>query len=445
MTGTVYKRYLLSVLLVIYAFNSVDRAALQLVLQDIKSDFHLTDTQLGLLTGIVFALFYSLMGIRIARWADRGNRVTIISVCTALWSALVALCALAGNFGQLLLIRVGVAIGEAGCVPPAHSLIADYFTRAERPKAVAIYMLGASVSTVMGFFLAGWLNQFYGWRTMFVVLATPGLGLAVLAWLTLREPRTARLDHPQQATEVIAATPLKEVCVTLWSNRTFRDLLFYLSVASFFDFAILQWRPAFLIRSYGFRTGELGTWFAVIYGAAGMSGTYLGGVWASRYAPNNERRQLKAAAGAICGLALLSALVYLSPGRYLALGLIGLSSISAATSYGPVYGTVQTLVPEHMRATAIALIYLVSNLIGMGLGPLAMGALSDTLRPWAGEESLRYASLLLCPGYLWSAWLLWHASRTVIGDLSAARATHGQSHPFSDVSLKSPEDVSTVR
>src|SRR5258708_18527003 len=132
MKETVYKNYLLTVLLVILAFNYVDRLALGLVLQDIKIDFHLSDTQLGLLSGIAFALFYSVMGIPIARWADRGNRVTIISLTTALWSAAVALCGVAGNFMQLLSIRIGVAVGEAGCMPPAHSLIADHFTRTER-------------------------------------------------------------------------------------------------------------------------------------------------------------------------------------------------------------------------------------------------------------------------------------------------------------------------
>jgi MFS family permease len=349
-----------------------------------------------------------------------------------------------------------VAVGEAGCVPPAHSLMADYFTRAERPKAVATYMLGASLSAIAGFFLAGWLNQFYGWRITFIILALPGLGLAALARLTLKEPRaskgapawaslrtaqTSPLDAPS---EFSPPPTLREVCVTLWTNRTFRALLYFLSVASFFDFAILQWRPTFLIRSYGFETGELGTWFALIYGIASMMGSYLGGAWASRYARNNERRQLKAAACTISGLAFLSALIYIAPGRYFSLALIGLSTLSATTCYGPVYGTIQTLVPERMRATAIALIYLVSNLVGMGLGPLAMGALSDALRPWVGEESLRYGSLLLCPGYFWSAWLLWHASKTVTEDLSAAQANLDRTST-ANAPLSPPNNISTVR
>src|ERR1700675_4252021 len=189
MPRSLYRNYLLAVLLVILIFNSVDRVALGLLLQDIKLDLTLSDTQLGLLTGIAFALFYSLMGIPIARWADRGNRVTIITLTTSLWCAAVALCGLAGSFLELLLIRIAVGVGEAGCVPPAQSLIADYFTRAERPRATAVYMLGVPLSAVIGYFLAGALAVRFGWRMTFVFLGLPGLALAVLAGLTLKEPR----------------------------------------------------------------------------------------------------------------------------------------------------------------------------------------------------------------------------------------------------------------
>jgi len=189
-----YRRYLLAVLLLIQAFNAVDGLTLGIVLQNIKLDLHLTDTQLGFLSGIAFALFYGVMGIPIARWADRGNRITIIATTTALWSVAVSLCGVAANFTQLLLIRVFVAVGEAGCIPPAQSLIADYFPRAERPRAIGIYMLGGSVSVVIGYTLAGWLNQLYGWRATFIMIGLPGVALAALARFTLREPRIARSE-----------------------------------------------------------------------------------------------------------------------------------------------------------------------------------------------------------------------------------------------------------
>jgi MFS family permease len=426
MHNVVYKNYLLILLMIILAFNFTDRMALGIVLQDVKSDLGLSDTQLGFLSGIAFALFYSVMGIPIARWADRGNRVTIIALTTALWSAAVALCGTVGNFAQLLLIRIGVAVGEAGCIPPAHSLIADIFTRAERPRAVGIYTMGAPLSLLVGFFAAGWLNQFYGWRATFMIMGLPGLALAVLAWFTLKEPRRRPLTRDGSALSVTsesAAAPvehpsLKQVCATLWDNRSFRHMLFCYSVSFFFIYGVLQWQPAFFIRSYGLQTGEVGSWFAVAYGLCGLLGNYSGGVLASRYAADNERLQLQAMTLLFALHGVFSGCVYLVPNQYWAFVLLGFAVLSLTLTNGPFLAIVQTLVPTRMRATSVALVYLFANLIGMGLGPLATGALSDAFMSWAGEESLRYALLALCPGFLWCAWYLWRASQTVADDLA---------------------------
>lgn len=423
--GPAYRRYMLGVLLAIGVFNLVDRVALGVLLQSIKADLQLSDTELGFLTGIAFALFYSTMGIPIARWADRGNRVKIITLTTALWSVAVAMCGAAANFAQLLLIRIGVAVGEAGCVPPAHSLIADYFTRAERPRAIARYMLGYPLSAVFGYFLGGWLNEFYGWRVTLVALGLPGLGLAALAWFTLKEPRLMNAGTSTHAERVVippASHPsLKVVCGTLWRIRTFRHLLFSWSVMSFFGWGVTQWKPAFFIRSFGLESGVVGTWFAAIYGVCGLLGLYWGGELGTRRAAHDERLQLKGMAIAFASFGVISAGIYLAQDVYLAFGLLGLSLIGIYTAYGPLFATLQTLVPPHMRAISIAIIYMFANLIGMGLGPLAAGALSDFLRPWAGEESLRYSLLAMCPGYLWAGWHLWAASRTVTRDLEAVR------------------------
>jgi MFS family permease len=432
-----YRNYLLTILSVILAFNSVDRLALGLVLQDIKGDLHLSDTQLGLLSGIAFALFYSVMGIPIARWADRSNRATIIAITTALWSAAVAVCGLAGSFVQLMLIRIGVAVGEAGCVPPAHSLIADYFARAERPRAVALYMQGASLSVVVGYFLAGWLNQFYGLRVMFAVLGLPGIALAVTSWLTVTEPRSRECqagvaravtcELRQEAPAPASSTPqLAAVCTTLWANRTFRHLVLSYSVVYFFGYGILQWQPAFFVRSFGLETGELGSWFTLICGVGGVLGTYCGGEIASRYATNNERLQLTGMAVANVAFGALWALIYGCSNKYVAFALMGLASIMGATASAPLFSIIQTLVPPRMRATSIAIVYLFANLIGMGLGPLAAGALSDALRPLFGDESLRYALLALCPGYLWGGWHLWCASKTITRDLAVVEGDSKQ-------------------
>ena len=428
-----YRQYLLGVLLAILAFNYVDRLALGLLLQDIKTDLHLSDTELGLLSGIAFALFYSVMGLPIARWADRGNRVLIIALTASIWSVMVALCGAATSFGQLLLIRIGVGIGEAGCIPPAHSLIADYFNRAERPRAIARYMLGGPLSSVIGYFVAGWLDQRYGWRWTFVLLGTPGVALAALAWITLKEPRrqlSAGTPHSvwsmrrgAVALDSTAQPSLREVARALSRNRTFCHLLIALSILAFFSLGAAGWQPTFFIRSFKLPSATLGLWLSIIFGFGGMLGIYLGGEWASRRAVRNERRQLGLTALVQGGFGILAAFIYLSSNPYLSFGLLGIATVSAAMSTAPLFATIQTLVPPAMRAMSIAIIFLFSNLIGLGLGPLAVGALSDALKPWAGEEALRYALLCMCPGYLWVTWHLWQASLSVTRDLQEVALT----------------------
>jgi MFS family permease len=432
MTERNYRTYLLAVLLILLTATSTDSLVLGLSLQNIKLDLSVSDTELGLLSGIAFAFFYGVMGIPIGRWADRGDRVRIIAITTAIWAIAVALCGIAGNFLQLVLIRVGVAVGEAGCVPPAHSLIADYFTRAERPRAVAIYMLGWPLSVVLGNLLAGWLIELYGWRMTFMMFGAPGLGLAALAGFTLREPRRSKLrvdaavnaTAPSECKErslSLLAPSLKEVSVALWANRTFRHLLLCFAVGNFFGWGIGQWLPAFFVRSYGLETGKLGTLFAVLWGTGGLLGTYLGGEWASRRAAGDERRQLKAMAVAYCCFAIITAGVYLSYNQYVALGFLACTSVGMYSVSGPMFAAIQTLIPERMRGVSIALVYLFANLIGMGFGPLVVGALSDVLRPFFGQESLRYALLTLCPGFFWSAWHALRASKTVGHDLAQLR------------------------
>lgn len=338
-----------------------------------------------------------------------------------------------------------MAVGESGCIPPAQSLIADYFGRAERPRAVAIFMLGAPLSVVMGYFLAGWLDQFYGWRATFVILGLPGLPLAALVWTTLKDPRSARSPRDAQAatsskrrtipdpSEPDLSLSVRHVVATLWSSRTFRHLLFSTAVVYFFGTGMGQWQPAFLIRSYGFKTGELGTWFAVFYGVGGTLGTYLGGEWASRRAAANERLQLKAMAIIYSVMAIVWATLYSTHNKYVAFTMMGVAAVAVTLTSGPLFATIQTLVPERMRATSIALIYLFSNLIGAGLGPLAVGALSDALHPMYGEESLRYALVAMCPGYLWCGWHLWAASKSVTRDLVALQ--YPRSHHEGDYTV----------
>jgi len=435
--GGRYRRYMLVLLAGIYAFNNVDRAALGLAVQNIKAALQLTDAQLGLLSGIVFALFYSTFGIPLGRWADRGNRIKIISLTAALGGMMIMLCGAARSFGQLMLIRIGVAVGESGCMPPAYSLIADYFGRSERPRATAKYLLGGSVSVFFGYFVAGWLNEFYGWRVMFVVLGCPCLLLSAVAWVTLHEPRSMRHRSADTGSTTVRTPPLAEVSRSLWSNRTYRCVLLTLCLNYLFGTGIGQWQPAYFIRSFGLSTGELGTWLALLYGVGGFAATYLGGYVASKYAPRNERLQLRVMALLNAGFGLISAAAYLSRNPYVALVLVGVAGSGGALQSAPLFATTQTVVPERMRAISVSILFLFANLIGMGLGPLAVGVMSDALRPVAGEESLRYALLAMCPGYLVGCWLLWRAGVTVDGDTQSAvkQTRRGQSENINSKDL----------
>lgn len=408
-----YKNYLLMLLMAILAINYVDRMALGVMLEAIKAELQLTDTELGLLSGIAFAAFYAVMGIPVARLADRANRVTIITITTVLWSVATALCGMATSFIQMLLVRIGVAVGEAGCIPTAHSLIGETFTRAERPRAVARYMLGGPIALSLGYLLVGWLNEWFGWRMTFMLLALPGFVAAALAWRTLQEPRVANRASamPKESEQ----PGFKEVLITLWKSVTFRHLLWCHAVWYFFGFGLLQWQPAFFVRTHGLTTGEIGTWFSVIYGITGVA-VYFGGVLAARYAADKEHLQLRACGWAMVFFAVANPIAYLVSDSKVAMGVLAFAALGHAV-LGPILATVQTLVSPRMRAMSLAIIYLFANLIGLGLGPLAAGALSDALQPAFGTDSLRYALVLLCPGHLWAGWHLWRASKTIGRDL----------------------------
>jgi MFS transporter, Spinster family, sphingosine-1-phosphate transporter len=421
-----YRSYLLAVLMAMLASSFVDRMVLGLVLEDIKTDLDLTDTQLGILNGIAYAVFFSLMGIPMARWADRGNRVLVVSIATAAWSVAVAAFALAGSFLQLLLCRIGTAVGEAGCSPPANSLLPEYFPRGERPRAMARYLLGGPLGIMLGYFAGGWLNQRYGWRMTFLIIAVPGMILAVLAALTLKEPRrlgSAGIVARHSENPRAARANLKTVIMMIAATSSLRQMLLSWLLWCFCSWGMLQWLPTFLVRTHELTTGELGTWLAIVSGGGGLIATWLGGEWASRYAANNERLQLRIAAILLVISAGFYIAALLAPSHYWAMAALAGGVVAQSALGAPIMATAQTLMPAPMRATGLALIIMLPTFVGMGLGPSAVGLLSDTLQPWVGQESLRYALLLVCPGWCWAAWHSWRAGQAVLAEIIAVN--HG--------------------
>lgn len=414
--------YLVTMLATMLTLNGLDNNALGLVLPSIKKALQLTDTELGVLTGIAFSLFYSTVGVQIGRSADRGNRVAILAVTSVLRGVMVMLVGATQSFAQLLIVRVGAAVGEAGCVPAAYSLIGDYFTREERPRAIANFLLGNSLSLMLGYVLAGWLSYHYGWRATFACIGLASVVVAPAVWFTLAEPRRTNSPSANVSVRGEDLAGMLQVIPVLWRNRTFRTLVAVLSLNWFFGIGIAVWLPSFFARSFGLGIERIGLYLSLVYGVGGLIGTYCGGYLASRYAPKNERLQLWTLAGFNAAYGVVSAFIYLSTDSFVSITLLAVAVGIGALQSGPLFAAIQTVTPERVRAVSISVIYLFANLLGAGLGPLAVGALSDVLHPYFGAESLRYALLAMCPGFIAGCLLYWRASRSVAADVEAAMA-----------------------
>ena len=417
-----YRRYALGVLLVVYVFNFVDRSILTILLEDIKRDLGLSDTALGFLTGISFALIYTTAGIPIARWADRGTRRSIIALGLLVWSGMTAMCGLAQNFVQLSLARFGVGLGEAACSPPAHSLISDFFPSERRATALSVYALGIPIGGAIGMFVGGWIAQLLDWRFAFMAVGLPGLALALFVRLYLREPPRGYSDGAPLDSQP-SQLPLGEVLGYLLRLRSFRHLSLAASLHAFYGYGAGAFIVPFMIRVHGFETGELGTWLAGLGLTFGALGTFLGGFLADRLARRDQRWYLWLPALATVLAMPFAALLYLWPEGRMALLFYAPGAALGGMWLGPTFALTQGLARPAMRALAAAVLLFIINLIGMGLGPQATGIVSDLLEPRLGVEAVRYALLIVVLGG--AAWSTLHyllATRRLREDLAARDA-----------------------
>jgi predicted MFS family arabinose efflux permease len=410
-------RFVLGLLFVVYVFNFIDRQILSILVEPIKRDLGVSDTAMGFLTGGAFAVFYTFAGIPIARFADRSVRRTVIAVGCAVWSAMTAASGLARGFGELALARVGVGVGEAACSPPAHSLLADYFPPERRATALSVYASGIHFGTAFGYLAGGWLNAAFDWRTAFMAVGLPGLALAILVRLTVREPARGLSEGGSAGQDV---PPTREVFRFLWALPSFRHLAFASALTAFAGYGVAIWTPAFLMRVHGMSSAEIGTWLGLIAGLGGATGAWLGGVASDRLGARDPRYALWVpAAAALAGLPFaLLLLFWPTPHAALLLGIP--ATVFGAMWLGPVFALTQTLVRIRMRAVASAILLFVVNLIGLGLGPQVVGALNDSLRPSFGDAAVRWslAGVVLSM----SAWASLHfalAARTLARDLEA--------------------------
>ena len=412
--------YALGLLTVVYTFNFVDRQLLSILQESIKADLLLSDQQLGLLTGFAFALFYTVAGIPIARYADRNNRRNVVAIAIALWSFMTAISGLVQNYLQLLLARIGVGVGEAGGSPPAHSMISDIFPPERRASALAFYSMGINFGILFGFLAGGWLNEFFDWRVAFFVVGAPGIVVALFVRYTLREPIRGLMEDRQ---DVATDTPFPEVLNLLWSRLSFRHLAIGGALNAFAGYSSSNWTASFMIRSHDMSTGELGTWLALIMGVGGAIGVFWGSYIAERLAKFDVRwyMWMPTITGMICVPFMIA--TYVVEGAYTALIVSIVPGVLFNVYLGNSLAMTHALVGLRMRAVASAILFFLINLIGMGLGPWGVGLLSDMLSAELGSESLRYAMLYLLPAAMgWSAVHFLLASRTLQKDLETAPA-----------------------
>ena len=403
-----YKIYVVAVLTLVYAFNFIDRQILVILQEPIKAELNLSDTQLGLLTGFAFAIFYVICGIPVARLAESYSRRNIIALAITIWSGMTAVSGMAQNYTQLLMARIGVGIGESGGSPPAHSMISDMYPPQQRATALAFYSSGVNVGVLIGFLLGAWIQAAFGWRMAFLVVGLPGVLVALLLRFTVVEPERGMSENIVDTGEApgIAAT-LK----FLWGKVTFVHLSFACGLQAFTGYGTGTWTPSFFIRSHEMSVAEIGTWMAFVQGGSGIVGTIFGGLLADRLGRNDKRWYLLVPC--IAGLIAMPLMigVYILPNPHQALILKIFPTLLYYTYIGASLAAAHSLVGVRMRALTSAILLFMLNIIGMGLGPLGIGMLSDWLEPTYGIESLRYALIIMgIIAPLWAAFHYWRAS-----------------------------------
>jgi predicted MFS family arabinose efflux permease len=367
---------MLGLLVAAYACSFIDRIVISVVGPALIADLRLTDLQFGLLGGLAFAVFYTAFGLPVARLAEQRSRTAILAVSIGLWSAMTMLCGVAQNYTQLLLFRMGVGIGEAGCTPAAHSLISDRYAPNQRASALGIYFLGVPLGTLLGAVAGGWIGESLGWRLALIAVGAPGLLLALVIWLTLGEPVRGEADGRRQDD---AAPPLRRVIERLVGVPSLRHLLAACTITTLAANGISTFAPAYFVRGFGLRLSEAGLFFGVIMGVAGLVGLLAGGFGSDLAARRDVRWYGWLPAIGVLLSGPFYALAYSRADAWTALPLILLGALFLSIYPGPTFAVAQNLVEPRMRASIAAIVLLMMNLVGQGLGPALMGQASDVL------------------------------------------------------------------
>ena len=402
-------RTTLTLLMLAYTLSMCDRMILSILFPDIKAEFGLTDTQLGFLGGISFALFYATMGLPIAKLSDQYSRKRLIIASLISFSIMTALGGMATGFISLLVFRIGVGIGEAGVNPASHSIIADYFPPQRRAFAMAILMLGGSFGMMFGFVGGGFIAEAYNWRIALVSVGVPGLLLAFVMARSLREPGrgTYEIETPPPP------PPIRTTAATMWTNPAMRHLIAGGIAVGLMGYGFTQWLPTFFMRTHDLSQSQTGMLMAGVFGISGAIGALAAGKWFDRLSTRGFQHGMR-----------MLAIVPFFTGPFFIMGLLAddlttaillfiIPGFAGNYAIGPTIAMVQTLSPVHMRAVSSAIKMLCLNLIGMGLGPLLVGLLSDLLTPQHGEDALRVALAFFTLVGLWGTVHFWLCVRAL--------------------------------
>lgn len=407
-----YRNYVLFILTLGYLFNFVDRQVMTILLEPIKAEFDATDTQMGLISGLAFALFYATLGVPVARLADKWSRRNVLALSMATWSAVTAACGVAGSFWQLAMLRIGVGIGEAGGTPPSQSLLTDYFPPERRALAQGILATAPNIGILVGLFGGALIADAFGWRTVFFAFGLPGIALALLLYFTVREPEKPRVAAEDDMSLWAAVRGI-------FALPSFALIALGVGCAAIPGYGIGVWSPSFLVRVHGMSLVDAGMWLGIIGVIGGSIGTILSGILVDKLAVHDARWQLRIPVVGLLIAMPLQALFLLWPeGSVFSMGsntvpvalvFMGLSAVFACFWVAPSYAAVQNLVPGHWRTQASALLLLVFNLLGLGLGPLVVGVLSDALAH-LGNQSVRWALVCSLSMGLIAAAIYWRAA-----------------------------------
>ncbi len=418
--------YVLSIMCLGYAISIADRYVVTTVMEPMRLDLRLSDSGVAFLTGPPLALFYVTLGIPISWLADRGNRRNILACALIAWSAMTALCGLSRNYGQFMLARMGVGVGEAGGTPPANCIIADCFPAARRPMAMAIFALGAPAGAYMGADMAGWVANLYGWRAAFLALGVPGLILGLVVILTIREPVRGCLDAPEKRRAATDGAPAKASfaqCLTfLCKQKAASHVMMAGGVAALWGWGLMWFTPTFLQRTYHLSVGDAGAVLGPIHLIGGSAASVATAWILGRPAFVDPRRVLRLLGGGIFLATIPSFIAYQTHSLALAQAMLWIFIPAIYFYIGPTMALVQNLAPAGMRATFIAVSLLVANVLNLIVAPQGVALISDMAAGPHGPDaaSLRLALLILAPTGFWAAWHYWAACKWMLADARAA-------------------------